>query len=44
VLDRLGMEQLAVWNTAMRGLLAKGAAGDGPAWAEWVTFWNQQAV
>lgn len=43
-LDRLGMEQLAVWNTAMRGLLAKGAAGDGPAWSEWVTFWNQQAV
>jgi hypothetical protein len=43
VLDRLTTEQLAVWNQAFRGLLAKGAAGDGPAWGEWVTFWDRQS-
>jgi hypothetical protein len=43
VLDKLNTEQLAVWNQAMKGLLAKGAAGEGPSWAEWVAFWDRQA-
>jgi hypothetical protein len=42
-LDKLSTEQQAVWNLAFRGLLAKGAAGDGPEWAEWVAFWDGQA-
>lgn len=42
-LDRLNTEQLAVWNQAMKGLLARGAAADGPVWREWVEFWDRQA-
>jgi hypothetical protein len=42
-LDTLTTEQLAVWNQAVKGLLAKGAAAEGPAWAEWVAFWDRQA-
>ncbi len=42
-LDRLTTEQQAVWNQAMKGLLAKGAAAVGPEWAEWVAFWDRQA-
>lgn len=42
-LDRLTTEQQAVWNQAMKGLLAKGAAAaDGPEWSEWVAFWDRQ--
>jgi hypothetical protein len=32
-----------VWDEAMKGLLAKGAAADGPEWGEWVAFWNGRA-
>lgn len=42
-LDRLTTEQLAVWNQAMKGLLARGAATDGPVWRDWVGFWDRQA-
>ncbi|MCU0705004.1 MAG: hypothetical protein MUF18_13590 [Fimbriiglobus sp.] len=43
VLDRLNTEQLAVWNQAVRGLLAKASAADGPEWAEWVGLWDRQS-
>ncbi len=41
-LDKLSTEQQAVWNQALKGLLAKGAAADGPEWAGWVAFWDRQ--
>lgn len=42
-LDRLTADQRAVWIEAMKGLLAKAAAADGPEWTDWVTFWNGRA-
>jgi hypothetical protein len=42
-LDQLTADQRAVWDEAMKGLLAKGAAADGPEWTDWVAFWNGRA-
>lgn len=42
-LGTLTADQRAVWDEAMKGLLAKGAAADGPEWTDWVAFWNGRA-
>jgi hypothetical protein len=42
-LGMLTADQRAVWDEAMKGLLAKGAAADGPEWDGWVASWNARS-